>query len=50
MKQNFEKPNIIKIAEPKFDIGPFSGSSGGRSGMGMCKNTYTYSKTKQRNK
>lgn len=35
----FEYPKIQEVSKPLKNNGPIN--TGGRSGMGMCKNTYT---------
>lgn len=46
MKKTFKLPKIVEL-----EIGNLrNSSSGGRSGMGLCKNTYTIKKSKNKNK
>lgn len=49
MKEKFKTPKILKVkSSNEFYTGQNSGL-GGRSGMGMCKTTFTFNVKKHKN-
>lgn len=42
MKKKFETPKILKVKSSNEFYGGQHGGIGGKSGMGMCKTTFTF--------
>jgi len=48
MKEKFETPKILKVKSSNEFYGGQSNGIGGKSGMGMCKTTFTFNAKKHK--